>query len=87
MPEAKLLSTIRGYVSRDMDGQSARGLQMLYESKSARRDRLRREKEEKFEIERQREAIRRKEHPTLEERVEDIENVLREHFGVILNWY
>lgn len=60
---------------------------MKYESKSARRDRRRREQEAQFEIERRDEVIRRSNNPTLAERVSDIEDVLREHFGVILNGY
>lgn len=61
--------------------------EMGIESKSARRDRKRREQEARQEVERREEVIRRANNPTLEERVSDIEDVLREHLGVILNGY
>lgn len=48
-------------------------------------DRKRREQEARLEVERRDELIRRANNPTIEERIEDIENVLREHFKVELN--
>lgn len=50
----------------------------IFETKSQRRDRQRREAAIAWEEERLAEQKRRVENPTLEERVEDIEDALRE---------
>lgn len=60
---------------------------MRWPSKNELRDARRKERDKQDERERQAEAVRRKYHPTVEERLEDVEAVLREHFGVILNGY